>query len=137
MSGLVLAVLLGVACGGDDDKSGDAAPKATKARDTTGGSPSLGTPAVSISNFAFVPNPLTVDAGTNVIWTNEDDAAHSVMDMSELKNPVSADLKSGDTFSIAYEKAGTYAYVCGIHNYMKGSVEVTGSKVEGSLDGDR
>ena len=81
--------------------------------------------AVAIRSFEFVPKTLTIAAGTAVIWTNEDDTAHSIKDTSELETPVSADPKDGDTFSITYQKAGTYDYICGIHNYMNESIEVT------------
>lgn len=80
--------------------------------------------AVTISNFAFSPAELTVPAGTTVTWTNQDDTNHSIMDTSAMHTPVSKNLAKGDTFSITYPKAGSYSYICGIHNYMMGTVTV-------------
>jgi plastocyanin len=83
-----------------------------------------GPAAVGILNFAFTPTPVVVRPGGTVTWTNEDDAAHSISDTSPLRTPESKPLGKGERFSITYSKAGTYSYVCGIHNYMQGSVEV-------------
>ena len=57
-------------------------------------------------------------------WTNEDTAIHAIKDTSPLATPVSADMGKGATFSITYGQPGTYSYICGIHQYMSGSVQV-------------
>jgi plastocyanin len=67
---------------------------------------------------------LTVKAGSTVKWTNTDTATHSIKDTSPLSTPVSPDLGKDSTFSITYGQAGTYSYICGIHQYMSGSVQV-------------
>ena len=41
-----------------------------------------------------------------------------------MHTPESKHLAKGETFSITYAKPGTYDYICGIHNYMTGSVSV-------------
>jgi len=120
VSALAVVLALG-ACGGGDKKSeseGSAAP-ASSAAPSGGG-------AVHIVNFEFQPQKLTVKAGTTVMWTNDDSAIHSIKDTSPLATPVSKDLAKGDTFTITYDKPGSYSYICGIHNYMTGSVDVTG-----------
>ena len=81
-------------------------------------------PAVDIVNFVFEPKSLTVKAGTTVTWTNEDAALHSIKDTSALSTPVSPDLGQGATFSITYGQPGSYSYICGIHQYMTGAVQV-------------
>ena len=103
---LALAVAVGVgACGGGDTKKNQAA-------------------TVRIVNFQFMPPTLAVKPGAGVTWTNDDTAVHSIKDTSPLATPVSQDLGKGDTFSITYEKPGAYSYICGIHQYMTGSVTV-------------
>ena len=82
--------------------------------------------SVQIVNFEFQPQKLTVKAGTKVTWTNRDTAVHSIKDTSPLATPASPDLAQGAAFSITYGTPGSYSYICGIHNYMTGSVEVTG-----------
>jgi plastocyanin len=38
---------------------------------------------------------------------------------------VSPVLRKGETFSHAFQMAGTYPYICSIHPYMRGTVVVT------------
>jgi plastocyanin len=90
-----------------------------------------GTPAkavnqntVSISNYEFTPASITVKAGTKVTWTNQDSVEHTVTgDGSD--GPQSGSLAKGDSYSFTFDKAGTYAYHCQMHPYMKGTVTVT------------
>ena len=105
------------ACGGDSDKK----PEAAKAAAAGAVSPE---PAVKIVNFQFEPKSLTVKAGTAVKWTNGDTAVHSIKDTSTLATPVSPDLGQGATFTITYGQPGSYSYICGIHQYMAGTVQV-------------
>ena len=125
--GLSLVLALG-ACGGDDTDT-TAAPTGTSvlgavpAATVSSGEPS-GAGGVAIAGFAFMPSPVTVPPGGTVTWTNNDDAPHSVSDASPMATPESKSLNKGDSFSITYPQPGTYPYVCGIHNYMQGSVEV-------------
>ena len=121
---LVAAVVALGACGGGGGKTDDAAQRS--ATQAGASAPPAGEPAVQIVNFEFQPQKLTVKAGTTVTWTNRDTAIHAVKDTSPLATPASKDLAQGDTFSITYNQPGSYSYICGIHNYMTGSVEVTG-----------
>ena len=141
--GLSLVLALG-ACGTDDtdstaapstpsagpDDTATSAPPTTtpmlsaQPADTTSSGQPSGAGAVAIADFAFMPSPVRVPPGGTVTWTNNDDSPHSVRDTSPMATPESKSLNKGDTFSITYPKPGTYPYVCGIHNYMQGSVEV-------------
>jgi plastocyanin len=83
--------------------------------------------SVDIADFAFGPADVTVAAGTAVTWTNRDGSPHSIQDdTGDDLFPESDELDQGDTFSFTYADPGTYAYICGIHNYMRGTVTVTG-----------
>ncbi|HYF45269.1 MAG TPA: plastocyanin/azurin family copper-binding protein [Acidimicrobiales bacterium] len=83
--------------------------------------------AVDITDFRFRPEDVTVPAGTAVTWTNRDGSPHSIQDDSgQQLFPESEDLGRGDDFAFTYAEPGTYAYLCGIHNYMTGTVTVTG-----------
>jgi plastocyanin len=100
---------------GKDDKDAKAPPAA---------GPQSGEAAVRIVNFEFKPQKVDVKPGTKVTWTNDDTTIHDIKDTSPLATPQSRELSKGDTFSITYGQPGTYPYVCGIHPYMIGSVEV-------------
>lgn len=78
---------------------------------------------VEIRNFAFVPQQLTVQAGTRVSWINRDDEAHLVAS-SDGAFTSSAAMDTDDRFERVFDKPGTYAYFCGIHPQMRGTVVV-------------
>jgi YVTN family beta-propeller protein len=77
---------------------------------------------VSISNFAFAPKDLTIEAGETVTWTNDDGAPHG---LAYKDNATGTDLLlPGAQFSRSFEAAGTYEYVCSVHPFMAGRVVV-------------
>jgi plastocyanin len=93
---------------------------------SSGGNPTPNAVAgsdVTIQNFAFSPENLTVKAGTTVTWTQKDSTAHFVKwDDGTASGPQMA---SGDTYHRTFTAAGTYTYACGIHSSMKGTITVT------------
>lgn len=82
----------------------------------------VATNEVAIVNFAFSPAVITVGLGTTVRWTNDDQDAHTV---AIAGVPVSAGLQNADTYAHTFDQAGTFAYFCSIHPYMRGVVIVT------------
>jgi plastocyanin len=76
---------------------------------------------VTIDNFAFSPSSLTVSAGSEVTWTNQDDIPHSIV-LPGVAH--SKPLDSNDTFSYRFDKSGTYSYICGLHPHMHGEIVV-------------
>jgi len=119
---VVLVAVLALGGCGKDDK-GDQAAKPPPSS-SQGSVPLSGEAPVDIVNFEFKPQKVTVKAGTKVTWTNTDTAIHDIKDTSPLATPQGKDLAKGDTFSITYSQPGSYSYICGIHQYMMGSVEV-------------
>lgn len=77
-------------------------------------------PVVAIHRYAFVPESLTIKAGTTVRWVNEDSAPHSV----ESPSFDSSTLVKRKTFEHTFEKPGIYDYNCGIHPSEKGKIIV-------------
>jgi plastocyanin len=118
MAAALLAAMTLAGCGGGGGKDGNDA-KAPPA-----GAPQSGEAAVRIVNFEFKPQKVVVKPGTKATWANDDTTIHDIKDTSPLATPQSRELSKGDTFSITYGQPGSYSYVCGIHPYMTGSVEV-------------
>jgi plastocyanin len=77
---------------------------------------------VMIDSFAFGPRDLTVGRGTRVIWTNKDDAPHTVVASAKLFR--SHALDTNDSFSFTFDDPGTYAYFCSLHPFMTGTIVV-------------
>ena len=83
---------------------------------------------VSIQDFFFDPDQLSVAPGTTVTWVNEGEAPHTVTS-TDGKELDSATLQPGDTYLFTFkdDDAGeTYAYQCTIHPQMTASVTVSG-----------
>jgi plastocyanin len=79
--------------------------------------------AIKIQGFAFDPPSITVKAGTTVQWTNEDSASHSVTSDTGIWD--SGNFANGESFTRVFDTPGTYAYHCGVHPSMKGTIIVT------------
>jgi plastocyanin len=77
---------------------------------------------VEIDQFAFVPQRITVKAGTTVSWINDDDTPHTVASSSKLFKSKALDTK--DKFAFTFTTPGTYAYFCSLHPHMTGVVVV-------------
>ena len=79
--------------------------------------------AVSIDNFTFTPQTLTVKAGTTVTWTNKDDIPHGVAATGNAFKR-SAAMDTDDSYSFTFTTPGTYQYFCYIHPHMTGTIVV-------------
>ena len=123
MRPLVLAVtallFVGVvsACGSSSSSRG-ASPSTTTAAAASGPQ------KVMIQGFAFHPSTLTVKVGTKVTFTNEDTVVHTATTTGS-KTINSGNLAKGQSYTVTFSKAGTYSYICEIHQYMKGTITVT------------
>ena len=80
---------------------------------------------VAIEGFAYCPPAITVAAGTEVRWRNEDVAPHTVTS-SEAQPFDSGVLTQGRSFATRFDAPGTYEYVCTLHPGMRATVVVTG-----------
>jgi plastocyanin len=90
---------------------------------------------------AYAPNPLEINVGDTVTWTNKDSTAHTVtsgtgtndpnkgqeFDSSPNFNPI---MPPGGVFSHTFEAAGEFPYYCGLHPNMVGTVVVAGGTPE-------
>ncbi len=76
----------------------------------------------NIINFAFAPPTITIAAGTQVQWTNQDGFAHTVT--ADDARFHSDSLEHGETYSQTFNAVGTYSYHCSIHPFMKGKIVV-------------
>ena len=82
---------------------------------------------VAISDFLYKPEQLSVAVGTKVTFTNEDSAPHTA---TSGQSPTSdgvfdtGTLKKGQSKTLKLTKAGTFAYYCAIHPFMKATVIV-------------
>lgn len=136
MAALCLVMTL-AACSGDDSSSkassassaataSSAAAASTAAASPTtaagSGAASAGADAVTAKDFAFSPSTLNVKVGATVKMTNSDSATHTFTADDGAFD--SGRVGSGESFTFTFPKAGTFAFHCGIHRSMKGTIVV-------------
>jgi|SRR3984957_19430843 plastocyanin len=121
LPGLILALAL-TACGSSSSAS------ATSSTQPTGSSASqkpATTDTIVIKNFMFTPDSLTVAPGAIVTVRNEDSVTHTLTDKADQNafntGPVSPNQTK--TFK-APDKAGSYPFLCTIHQFMTGTLVV-------------
>ena len=78
---------------------------------------------VSIDNFTFTPQQLTIKAGTTVTWSNKDDIPHGIASATNAFSKSKA-LDTDDSYSFTFTTPGSYQYFCYIHPHMTGTIVV-------------
>jgi plastocyanin len=82
--------------------------------------------SITISNFAFAPKSIIVAPGAKVTVTNKDSVTHTLTSTSTPAAFDTGDIAPGKTVTFtAPSKAGSYAYICQIHQYMQGTLVVS------------
>src|SRR5213595_2789970 len=76
---------------------------------------------IGIDNYRFTPATLNVRAGTKVVWINNDDVPHLIVNVENRfrKSPV---LDTDQRFATTLTKRGTYDYFCSLHPVMQGKI---------------
>jgi plastocyanin len=113
---LVVALAAGLAlaaCGGSTSAPATSAPGAT------------GGATVTIKDFAFTPQTLTVPVGAKVTWINSDSVTHTVTSAESMAtDAATTDLfeirlaGGGNTLTLTFDTAGTFHYLCTPHRTM-------------------
>jgi len=114
---LLIAVVLVAGCG-SNSSGGD-----TSSAASTPAAPAGGADTVTIQDFKFGPATLTVKPGAKVTVTNSDSTTHTATADGGAFD--TGDLDPGSSKTITLAKAGTYAYHCQIHPFMKATIVVS------------
>jgi plastocyanin len=134
---LAVAALALASCGDDDDSDTTAAAggATTTETESTAPEPSGNAPAASgdavraekveIVEFAYAPDPVTIEEGGKVTWINRDSAPHTAT--ADDGSFDTETLEEGKLKSETFKEAGTYPYFCEVHPDMRGTVEVVAS----------
>ena len=84
--------------------------------------PAAAAAAVNIQNFSFDPDPIAVDVGATITWTNNDQAPHTATgDNGEFDSGI---LETGGSFSATFDETGTISYHCNVHPDMTGTIVI-------------
>lgn len=74
---------------------------------------------VQISAFTFIPEPVRVQAGEPVMWTNRDGGVPHTVTATDGSWD-SEIMELGDTFSMTFDEPGVYVYICTLHPPRQG-----------------
>jgi plastocyanin len=118
--------------GGTNATMMGAGGNATNATNTgaTGGSTSVSIVqgSSSLTTDAYQPNPIQVNAGATVTWTNDDSQPHTATSGENVTPDGTFDsgiLAPAATFEHTFTAAGEYPYFCILHPNMVGTVSVS------------
>ncbi len=79
---------------------------------------------VEILKFEFIPQEITVKAGSTVRWTNNEKRQYHSVWFEQAGDPEPQYFFPGETFERNFDKPGVYPYRCGPHPKMTGTVVV-------------
>lgn len=79
--------------------------------------------AIKTSNKSFYPEAILVNVGDTVQWKNSDIAVHTITSNDGTFD--SGMMMAGDLFEFEFKNAGTFDYICALHPWMTGIVQVT------------
>jgi plastocyanin len=83
------------------------------------------TVVVEIPEFTFDPEPVAVRACDSVAWANVHDQAHTSTG-DGTQRWTTGNLAPGDRSEpVRFEAPGSYSYLCALHPFMTGTVEVS------------
>jgi plastocyanin len=113
-----VAALTITACG-DDDQSAT-----VDATESSAGESSADL-TVAIGDFVFDPTPIEVSVGDSIVWENTHSQPHTSSGNGD-QNWDTGNIQPGDISEpVVFDEAGTYTYICGLHPFMEGTVEVS------------
>src|SRR3954465_7796544 len=119
------AVLLG-GCGSSSSGTGGdmtaQSSTASAAAPASGGGAPVESATVDIKSFKYMPVTVVVKKGGRVRWTNSDTAAHTAT--ADDRSFDTQTIDRGKSRMVAMTTAGTFAYHCDFHPFMKATVVV-------------
>ena len=118
--GAIVAGTIVGGCGGDGSSTSTSAGSSSTTAGATGSA--AATDQIEIADFTYDPETVTVDAGTEVTWTNSDDAAHTAT--ADDRSFDTQTIDRGAARMVTFTSAGTFAYHCDFHPFMKATVVV-------------
>jgi plastocyanin len=135
---LVLLAFALASCGDDDNAEstanggggGGETTATTPSSESGGNAPAPSGEAVrsekvEIVDFAYDPDPTTIQAGGKVTWINRDSAPHTAT--ADDGSFDTGTIEQGKLKSESFKQPGTYTYFCEVHPSMHGTVEVVES----------
>ncbi|HEX2391364.1 MAG TPA: cupredoxin domain-containing protein [Solirubrobacterales bacterium] len=106
---LALVSLESAPAAGDDAAQASRTARASRAK------------TVNMPDLTYIPQTLTVAAGTKVTFVNSSKTLHTATRAGSFDTGV---IHPGHSASVRFTHRGTFAYVCTVHPKMKGKIVV-------------
>ena len=90
--------------------------------------------ATNPQSWGFAPPTLTARVGDTVVWTNAGASPHTAT--ASDRSFDSGTLAAGQTFSYKLAKTGSVPYVCTLHPWMKGTLQILAKGTATSVLGE-
>jgi plastocyanin len=119
----VAAALVVAGCGSSSSTTGgQSSPAAAAAPAAAPAGAPVRNATVDIKSFKYKPVTIAVKKGGRVRWTNSDAAAHTAT--ADDRSFDTQTIDKGKAKTVAMTTAGTFAYHCDFHPFMKATVVV-------------
>jgi LPXTG-motif cell wall-anchored protein len=84
--------------------------------------------SVTITDFSYAPGTITINQGDTVTWVNNGPTPHSATSSNGAFD--TGIFPKGQSRSHTFNEAGTFAYICTPHPFMKGTVVVQAAQTQ-------
>jgi plastocyanin len=118
----LLAAAAVAGCGGSSGGGSTAKATSTGAAAPAPAAAPVRSATVDIKSFKFKPVAVAVRKGGQVKWTNSDAAAHTAT--ADDRSFDTQTIDKGKAATVTFAKAGSFAYHCDFHPFMKATVVV-------------
>lgn len=87
---------------------------------------------ITIKDFTYQKGKVVIAPGTTLVWVNQDPVQHDVKLPPVQNDSLDSSVKTvktklvgqGKRIALRFNQKGNYLYICSIHPFMKGVVEV-------------
>jgi plastocyanin len=118
---LIMVSALPIACSSGQSEKGANATSQASSQEPASSAHVPGEHQVTIQQFKFEPQELTVNVGDTVVFTNQDAMPHNAVSAGKFD---SGKIAHGATGKVVAKEKGTFDYICTFHPNMKGRLIV-------------
>jgi len=83
------------------------------------------TVTVEIPEFVFSPDPVQISTCDEIVWENTHDQPHTSTGKGDQAWSTGNVAPGASAEPVRFEEAGSFSYICALHPFMTGTVEVS------------
>ena len=78
-----------------------------------------------VRNGKLDPNPVAVHVCDSIVWKNTHDQPHTATGNGDVTWNTGTIVPDAESEPVLFDQAGELTYICALHPFMKGTVEVS------------